>query len=280
MAVYAVGVGPGSPECVTGEARRIIEGCDVVAGHGYTLGTIRHLVAGKDVREVTMATQEDEFRRIRGELGDGTLVVPFTGDVSFSESEVVDRLAEIFGRVELVPGVSAVQVAAARAGVPLDKARVITMHVTGPIEGRKLELLKALADGIPVILVPRPWPSRPDKHFMPSEIAAWLRGRGLDTGRIPARVYEALTTPGESCFAGTAAELEGREFSDMSVLVLGRAEPDSYANYRWQWASGGARDGVELGVRAGEQEQQGGPDLCQGGGRVAPQAGPPHRGTR
>jgi len=40
------------------------------------------------------------------ELGDGVLVIPFTGDVNFSESEVVDRLVEIFGDVELVPGIS------------------------------------------------------------------------------------------------------------------------------------------------------------------------------
>jgi len=40
------------------------------------------------------------------------LVIPFTGDVNFSESEVVDRLVEIFGDVELIPGISSIQVAA------------------------------------------------------------------------------------------------------------------------------------------------------------------------
>ena len=34
--------------------------------------------------------------------------IPFTGDVNFSESEVVDRLLEIFGgwNVEMIPGIS------------------------------------------------------------------------------------------------------------------------------------------------------------------------------
>ena len=59
----------------------------------------------------------------------GFLVIPFTGDVNFSESEVVDRLVEIFGDVELVPGISSIQVAASKAQVPLDKSKVITMHV-------------------------------------------------------------------------------------------------------------------------------------------------------
>ena len=89
------------------------------------------------------------------------MVVPFTGDVNFSESEVVDRLIEIFGDVELVPGISSIQVAASKAQVPLDKSKVITMHVTASIEQKKLELQKALVDGYNVILIPRPWPNDP-----------------------------------------------------------------------------------------------------------------------
>ena len=42
-------------------------------------------------------------------------MVPFTGDVNFSESEVVDRLIEIFGDIQIVPGISSIQVAASRA---------------------------------------------------------------------------------------------------------------------------------------------------------------------
>ena len=233
--VYAVGVGPGSPRYVTEIARDVISGCDIVAGYAYTLRTIGRLIEGKDVREITMGSQEEAYQRIAAELGDRTLVVPFTGDVNFSESEVVDRLVEIFGDVEIIPGISSVQVAASRAGVPLDKSRVITMHVTAPIEGKKFELQRALADGFSVILVPRPWPGRPDKHFMPSEIAAYLRESGFDTSRLRVRVFEALTTEDETSFEGTARDLEGKEFSDLSVMVFDQSSPDSYMNYRWQW---------------------------------------------
>ena len=70
--------------------------------------------------------------------------VPFTGDVNFSESEVVDRLLEIYGddNVEIVPGVSSIQIASARSRVPLDKATIMTFHITGDIEEKKLELNK------------------------------------------------------------------------------------------------------------------------------------------
>ena len=43
------------------------------------------------------------------------------------------------------------------------------MHISTSIEDKKLELQKALIDGYSVILVPRPWPKVPEKHFMQSE---------------------------------------------------------------------------------------------------------------
>ena len=233
--VYAVGVGPGSPKYVTEIVKEIVQNCDVLIGYKYTLKTIEHLIEGKEIYEITMNDQEKSYQKILPELGDRTLVIPFTGDVNFSESEVVDRLIEIFGEVEIVPGISSIQVAASRAKVPLDKSKVITMHVTTPIEDKKLELQKALIDGFSVVLVPRPWPKQPDKHFMPSEIAIYLRENGFDTNKMKVHVFEAITTENETNFEGTVNELEGKEFSDLSVMVFNQASLDSYMNYRWQW---------------------------------------------
>ena len=235
MKVYAVGVGPGSPKYVTGIVKEIIQNCDVVIGYKYTLKTIEDLIVGKEIYEITMNDQEDSYQKILPELGDRTLVIPFTGDVNFSESEVVDRLIEIFGEVEIVPGISSIQVAASRAKIPLDKSKVITMHVTTPIEDKKLELQKALIDGFSVVLVPRPWPKQPDKHFMPSEIAVYLREHNFITEKMKVHVFEAITTKNETSFEGTVKDLEGKEFSDLSVMVFNQVSLDSYMNYRWQW---------------------------------------------
>lgn len=233
--IYAVGVGPGSPKYVTEIVREVIENCDVVIGYKYTLKTIEDLLGGKEIYEITMNNQEESYQKILSELGNRSLVIPFTGDVNFSESEVVDRLIEIFGEVEIIPGISSIQVAASRARVPLDKSKVITMHVTTSIEEKKLELQKALIDGYSVILVPRPWPKQPDKHFMPSEIAIYLKNNGFDTSDMKVHVFEALTTENETCFVGTVKGLEGKEFSDLSVMVFNQSILDSYMNYKWQW---------------------------------------------
>jgi len=229
--VFAVGVGPGSKNYVTETVRKTVEKADVIVGYKYTLEAISDLIKDKKTHVITMADQEQTYQNVKNELGDGNLVVPFTGDVNFSESEVVDRLVEIFGDVELVPGISSIQVAASKARVPLDKSKVITMHVTTSIEEKKLELQKAVIDNQSVILIPRPWPKDPQKHFMPSEVAFYLKKNGFDTPKIPVHVFESLTNGKEQTFSGFVSELEGREFSDLSVMVISQTKPESYINF-------------------------------------------------
>ena len=228
--VFAVGVGPGSPDYVTGIIKDVVSKCDVVIGYDYTLKTIEDLLDGKQIIEVNMKNQEDAYQKVASEENH-TILVPFTGDVNFSESEVVDRLIEVFDEVEIIPGISSTQVAASMAKVPTDKSKVITMHISTSIEEKKLDLQKALIDGYSVVLVPRPWPKIPEKHFMPSEIAMYLKRSGFDTSKMKVHVFEAVTTEMESTFEGTVSDLEGQDFSDLCVMVFNQATLESYVNF-------------------------------------------------
>ncbi len=230
--VYAVGVGPGSPRYITDVVKEIILYSDIVVGYKYTLKTIERLLVNKEVYEINMQDQEETYQKIAKTLGDKTLVVPFTGDVNFSESEVVDRLIEIFGNVQIIPGISSIQVAASKARVPLDKSKVITMHITTSIEEKKIELQKALLDEYSVVLVPRPWPKDPSKHFMQSEIAFYLKDHGFDTSKMKVHVFEFLTTEKETSFVGVVKDLEGKQFSDLSVMVFDQTKLESYINFK------------------------------------------------
>lgn len=229
--IYAVGVGPGSPNYITKIVEDIIRRADIVVGYKYTLKTIEKLVSGKEVYEITMKTQEEIYQKIQKKIGKKILVIPFTGDVNFSESEVVDRLIEIFGDIQIVPGISAIQVAASKAKIPLDKSKVITMHISTSIEREKIELQKALLDGFNVVLVPRPWPKEPTKHFMPSEIAQYLKQNGFDTKKLKVHVFENLTTDKETAFVGMLNDLEEKEFSDLTVMVFDQFKLNSYVNF-------------------------------------------------
>ena len=234
--LFVVGVGPGSPKYLTDAAKEAIAKSHYIVGYKYTLSTIEGIIdkSRQQVFQVTMQVQEDVYQDIYTKMKDGEYcTVPFTGDANFSESEVVDRLLEIFGsdNVEVIPGISSIQVAAAKAHVPTDKAFLVTFHVTDDIEQKKQEMLLAVRQGRSVILLPRPWPRDRSRHFMQSEIAKFLRKNGIDTTKLKVWVFEHLTTEKETTFRGTAVELEGKEFSDLSAMVVDQTKRQTYPNF-------------------------------------------------
>ena len=234
--LFVVGVGPGSPKYLTDAAKEAIAKSHYIVGYKYTLSTIEGIIdkSRQQVFQVTMQIQEDVYQDIYTKMKDGEYcTVPFTGDANFSESEVVDRLLEIFGsdNVEVIPGISSIQVAAAKAHVPTDKAFLVTFHVTDDIEQKKQEMLLAVRQGRSVILLPRPWPRDRSRHFMQSEIAKFLRKNGIDTTKLKFWVFEHRTTEQETTFRGTAGELEGKEFSDLSAMVVDQTKRQTYLNF-------------------------------------------------
>jgi precorrin-6y C5,15-methyltransferase (decarboxylating) CbiE subunit len=235
--LFVVGVGPGSPKYLTDIAKEAIRKCHYVIGYKYTLRTIETIVdrSKQSIFEVTLWNQEaiyqDVFKKMKN---NEYCIVPFTGDVSFSESEVVDRLLEIFGddNVEIIPGISSIQVAAAKSKVPLDKAYIATFHVTGNIEKKKKELVEAISEGQSAILLPRPWFNDPSKRFMESDMARFLKSNGINTSTLNTTVFEYLTNEEkEAVFKGKASELEGKEFSDLSVLVIDQTKRQTYLDF-------------------------------------------------
>jgi precorrin-6y C5,15-methyltransferase (decarboxylating) CbiE subunit len=234
--LFVVGVGPGSPKYLTDVAKEVIAKSHYIVGYKYPLSTIEDIIdkSRQQVFQITMKTQESIYHDIYTKMKDGEYcTVPFTGDVNFSESEVIDRLLEIFGddNVEVIPGISSIQVAAAKAHIPTDQAFIVTFHVTDEIEQKKQEMLQAIRQGRSVILLPRPWPRDRSRHFMQSEIAKFLRKSGIDTIKLKVWVFEHLTTEKETTFRGAVADLEGKEFSDLSVVAIDQIKRQTYLNF-------------------------------------------------
>ena len=236
--LYVIGVGPGSKKYLTDLSKEIIKQSHFIIGYKYTLNTIDHLLdrSFNQVFEVTMKNQEEIYLNVYNNLmkENDICTVPFTGDVNFSESEVVDRLLCLFGdeNVCIIPGISSIQVAAAKSRVPLDKSTIMTFHITGDIEEKKIELVKSIVDKKSVILVPRPWPSEPSKMFMPSEISLFIKEKGLDTSKIDVWVFENLTNDGkETTFTGKMSSLENKDFSDLSVMVIDQNKRQTYLEF-------------------------------------------------
>lgn len=236
--LFVVGLGPGSKKYLTEYSKEIIKNSHFIIGYKYTLSTVDHLIdkSFNQVFEITMKNQEEIYLHVYNNLmkENDLCTVPFTGDSNFSESEVVDRLLSLFGdeNVEIIPGISSVQIAAAKSKVPWDKSNVITFHVTGSIEEKKIELIKSVIDKKSVIIVPRPWPSDPSKNFMPSEISLFIKEKGLDTSKIDVWIFENLTNDEkETIYKDKLDTLENKNISDLSVMVIDQNKRQTYLEF-------------------------------------------------
>lgn len=235
--MFIVGVGPGSPQYLTCVAIDAIKKSKYIVGYKYTLDTVESLIdkTRQEVYHITMQNQESIYQDVYHKMKDGEYcTVPFTGDANFSESEVVDRLLEIFedNTVEIIPGISSIQVASSKSKIPLDKSFVLSFHVSGDIEKKKKELLNAIMDKKSVILLPRPWPSDPSNNFMQSDIVKFLKLNGIDTTTLKVWVFEYLTKYNkETIFRGKASDLEEMSFNPLSVMVIDQNERQTYRDF-------------------------------------------------
>ena len=232
-----VGVGPGSPQYLTCIAMDAIKKSRYIVGYKFTLDTVESVIdkTRQEVYHVTMQNQESTYQYVYNKMKDGEYcTVPFTGDANFSESEVVDRLLEIFGdkNVEIIRGISSIQFGSSKSMIPLDKSLVLSFHISGDIEKKKKELINAIMDKKSVILLPRPWPDDPSRNFMQSEIAKYLKLNGIDTSILKVWVFEYLTKyDKETIFRGKAIDLEETSFNPLSVMVIDQNERHSYRDF-------------------------------------------------
>ncbi|MDI6882198.1 MAG: cobalt-precorrin-7 (C(5))-methyltransferase [Methanothermobacter sp.] len=207
MVLYIVGAGPGSPDFVTPAARRAVKKSDLIVGSGRVLELFegegeRIVFSGENVRE---KLEEAVKRAAMGE----TVSIVSTGDPGFSGvlkpvNEII-RKFNINVDVQVIPGVSSIQLCAARLLLPWNQANILTLH------GRKsTEILRIINNGKPTILLP-------SKN--PSETASFLIDNGVDPQRKVA-VCERLSYPDERVMKMKLEDVKNSKFSYMCVMVI------------------------------------------------------------
>jgi cobalt-precorrin-7 (C5)-methyltransferase len=66
---------------------------------------------------------------------------------------------------------------------------------------------------------------------MQSDIARFMRENGVDTSELRVCVFEHLTTTKETSFEGKLSELEGKEFNDLSAMVIDQTKRQTYLDF-------------------------------------------------
>ncbi|BBE42384.1 precorrin-6y C5,15-methyltransferase (decarboxylating) subunit CbiE [Conexivisphaera calida] len=213
---WIVGVGPGDPGYITAKATRLIEEADCVAGFKPALRVIEGLV---DRRVLTMDYDNEktvlEFIASEAKTGKKCVIVCY-GDPNFSDKQFVEKIRSACGEVEVVPGISSVQVACARAEIPMEESIFIAFHKSGPIDREKEELLRAVKEGHRnIIVLPRPW------DFMPQHIAKFLTDKDVSID-LEVTIYENLTLKDERVHIYRLGYLlnTGMNFSDLTIMIF------------------------------------------------------------
>ena len=219
-----VAVGPGDNGFLTLKGKQAIEDADLVAGFETVLNVIRPFVKGAELCSMAYRNQEEVLDyAVDKVINEGkSLVVCAWGDLNVSAKELLDRVRKRVDHVELVPGISSVQIAMSRTGISLEHTVFVTLHVRAGTEDALDELIHYLKDGRRnIILLPRPY------DLMPAGIAAGILSKGVSADR-QMTVFQRLTHDDEQSWSGTIKECSEitTEFSDLSLMVFHQPDTD------------------------------------------------------
>jgi precorrin-6B C5,15-methyltransferase / cobalt-precorrin-6B C5,C15-methyltransferase len=180
------------------EIERLIADAVLVAGGGRHL---EMLGVDRDRAVVLEGDLSEALARIEG--SEGPVVVLASGDPGFFG--IVRLLGERFGResLRILPGLSSVVLAFARAGLSWDDAVTVSAH------GREPRRAVNVCRAHPKVAVL----TSPD--FGPAELAEALDGLGRSLV-----VAEKLGGPDERVFHGDAGAVAGMEWEDPNVVLV------------------------------------------------------------
>jgi cobalt-precorrin-7 (C5)-methyltransferase len=222
--IVCIGAGPGDIGYMTQRGAQLIRDADVVAGFDAVVNVVRGLIPS--TAEIVTMGYRDQTEKLaqvaQAHHAGKHCVVVFMGDIHFSGFQYLERVERACGHaVESLPGISSAQILASRAKVCFDETSFITFHRRGDLAPFKRHLAHVLQDERNAIVIPCPWDAA--RSFMPRHIAAYLLENGISPEH-PTEVWENLTR-NEAEWRGSLGECVGREFSDMSIMLIRTREP-------------------------------------------------------
>ena len=207
--IYIVGIGPGSSEYLTKKA------IDTVKMSDYTVGSTRAIELFSDVGNTIPFNVKELLDTLKKGVQlavDGNVVsILSTGDPGFSG--VLNTVLRISKEkdfpeenIEVVPGISSLQLAAAECHIQWDNANVMTFHGRENID----DILPVINNGKVTIALP----SRKVK-----DMAHFLLDNGVEKDRKVV-VCERLSYPDEKIVESTLSDIADSEFTYMCIIVI------------------------------------------------------------
>ena len=223
-----VGIGPGSRDWLTPEARRLLGEADAAVGYFLYLDLVGDLLEDAERFDSDLGREEDRARKALALAGEGrSVVLVSSGDAGiYAMATLVfeclgdPALPDAARRAEVVvaPGISAMQAAAARAGAPLghDFCAISLSDLLTPWE-TIVARLEAAAKADFVVALYNPVSQRRRMQLAEARTIL-LAHRPLSTPVVLAR---NLGRDGESVRTVTLATLDVEEVDMLTIVIVG-----------------------------------------------------------
>ena len=120
--IYVVGIGPGSLQGMTLQAREILDGCDCIVGYDTYIDLIRHYFPDKEFVTTGMTKEVERCRMVRDRAKQGqTVAIVSSGDAGiYGMAGIMHEVAaDDDVDIVVIPGVTAASAGAALLGAPL-----------------------------------------------------------------------------------------------------------------------------------------------------------------
>lgn len=201
LRVNIIGIGPGNPELLTGQARQAIADSNILIGDKRMLAAFG---AGKCLFD-TIKTSEIAAVCQDADAEKDTVAVLVSGDVGFFSlaKTIAGKLPDC--DCHRYCGISSLVYFAQQLEMSWDDAKIVSMH------GRKQNLIAAIAQNNKVF-------SLTGGEHSPNALCRQLCEHGLET--VDVYVGENLSYPEEKITHGTAEEISKLEFPSLSVMMI------------------------------------------------------------
>jgi cobalt-precorrin-7 (C5)-methyltransferase len=207
--LFIVGIGPGSKEYLTQIAIDTVKKVDV------TIGSKRAIDIFDDINEAIVLNVKDLSQKLELSvdlaMAGKDVCVLSTGDPGFSG--VLNPILKIANekgfsaeKIEVIPGISSLQLAAAKNKLSWDDANIMTFHGRENIE----DILEIIDNGKTTIALP----SKSIK-----DMAQFLLDSGVD-GNRKITVCEKLSYPEERIVTTSLKEIINTDFSYMCIMII------------------------------------------------------------
>lgn len=202
MQVTVIGMGCGSEKLLTGEAREALRTAEFVIGASRLLDLLPDDCTAERVAEYRPHVICAAIAERNGQ----PCCVLYSGDSGFYSGTrgLLDRLQERRIPARVLPGISSVQVFAARLGQPWQSWRLVSAH-------------GVFCDAVAEVMHQAPVFFLTGGKLTPRELCQQLKAAGL--GSLSVTVGENLSYPGETIRTGTASQFAEQNFPPLSVML-------------------------------------------------------------